>query len=280
MKITCPKCNASGTLPEHEIPESGRFITCPRCKEGFNVTKPGSGVDLYLVDTCPSCGYSAFGNDESFGACPKCGVVIKTFVERQREEQLLKHNQELLGKKFNNIESTPSPSEVSTNTVADLIDNLHPVNLISWSVAAVAIVVVCLGLRGVIVFDTAKTAEILMLESDEQFSRFYIFLHYGLIHWVKLLYGITALTVAVLFMKRLKLGLKALRYLIWATIGLVPVLYTSAFISWMLGPIPHTVSGYLINGMEIIFIGALVGVPLYLLERSLHDRTITSVVKL
>jgi len=279
MKISCPKCNASGTLPEHEIPESGRFITCPRCKEGFTVTRPRSESNVYRVDTCPSCGYSTFG-DEPFSACPKCGVVVKTFVERQREEQLLKHNQELLGKKHTNGELTQPLPEVTTISVTDIINNLHPVNLISWGVAAVAVVAFCLGLWGIIGFDTVKIQESLLLESDEQFSRLSVFLHYGLIHWVKLLYGITAMAIAVMFMKRLKLGLRALSYLLRTTIVLVPMLYTITFIYWIIGPISHSISGYFINSMEIIFIGALVGVPLYLLDRYLHERTITSVVKL
>ncbi|MFZ4859197.1 MAG: zinc-ribbon domain-containing protein [Desulfuromonadaceae bacterium] len=279
MKISCPKCNAGGTLPEHEIPDSGRFITCPRCKEGFTVTKPCSESNVYRVDTCPSCGYSSFG-DQMFSACPGCGVVIKMFVERQREELLVKHNQELLEKKHNSSEFSPPPPEAATKTVADLIENLHPVNLISWGVAAVAIVVFCTGLWGALGFDITKIQESLMLESDEQPSRFSVFLHYGLIHWVKILYGITAMTVAVLFMKRLKLGLKALCYLLWTTIVLVPTLYTITFIYWIIGPISHSISGYFINSMEIIFISALVGVPLYLLEQYLHKRTITSVVKL
>ena len=279
MKISCPKCHASGTLPEHEVPESGRFITCPRCKEGFTVAKPRPENNAYRVDTCPSCGYSTFG-DEAFSACPKCGVVVKTFVERQREEQLLKHNQELLGKKHTNGEASLPLPEVTTSTVTEIINNLHPVNLISWGVAAVAIVVFCMGLWGIIGFDTVKIQESLLLERDEQFSRLSVFLHYGLIHWVKLLYGITAMTIAVLFMKRLKLGLRALSYLLWATIVLVPMLYTITFIYWILGPISHSISGYFINSMEIIFIGALVGVPLYLLDQYLHERAITSVVTL
>jgi hypothetical protein len=66
-----------------------------------------------------------------FGTCPKCGVVIKTFIERQREEQRLRRNDELLGKKFNNVEIAPPAPEFTANSVVDFIDNLHPVNLIS-----------------------------------------------------------------------------------------------------------------------------------------------------
>ena len=278
MKISCPKCNASGTLPDHEIPESGRFINCPRCHEGFTVNKPRSGKDSYLVDTCPSCSFSTFG-DESFSTCPKCGIAVKTFVERQREELLLKHNQELLAKKFNNVDTTPPPDEPPTVSVSDFIDNLHPVNLISWGVAAVAIIVLALGVWGLIGYDSDKIKAQLM-EQEEQVSGIYVFLHYGLQHWVKLIYGLSAIAVAMLFMKRLKTGLRAMSRLLWASIILVPLWYVISFINWVLAPIPHTIGGYLIEILNILFMSALAGVPLYMLERYLHERKITSIVKL
>jgi hypothetical protein len=67
---------------------------------------------------------------------------------------------------------------------------------------------------------------------------------------------------------------------LWGTIVIVPLAYIISFILWVLAPIPHTVSGYLIEIFELLFISALVGVPLYLLEEFLHERKITSVVKL
>jgi predicted Zn finger-like uncharacterized protein len=279
MKISCPKCKANGTIPDHEVPESGRFINCPRCHEGFTITRPRAGSDVYLVDTCPACSFSTFG-DETFSTCPKCGIAVKTFVERQREEQRQKHNQELLGKKLNNTETAAPPPEVAAAPVADFIENLHPVNLISWGVAAVAIIILGLGLWGIIEYDSTKIKAMLAEERDEQVSGFYVFLHYGLLHWVKLVYGLAALTVSMLFMKRLKIALQMLSNLLWATIILVPLYYVISFIYWVMAPIPHTISGYLIEILNILFMSALAGVPLYLLEQYLHERKITSVVKL
>jgi predicted Zn finger-like uncharacterized protein len=278
MKISCPKCNASGSIPDHEVPETGRFVSCPRCHEGFTVAKPGSGNDVYLVETCPSCSFSTFGG-ETFGSCPKCGVSIRSFVERQREDQPLKNSRELPGKKPNNAETARTRPEAAA-PVADFIENLHPVNLISWGVAAVAIIIFGIGLIGVSGYDGAKIQALLMEERDEQVSALYVFLHHGLLHWVRLLYGVIALAVSLLFMKRLKTGLQAMRVLLWATIALVPLSYVIGFINWVLAPFPHTVSGYLIEILNIIFMSALAGVPLYLLERYLHERKITSVVNL
>lgn len=279
MKISCPKCNASGTIPDHEIPETGRYISCPRCNEGFSVTKPRSGKDDYLVDTCPACSFSTFG-DEMFGTCPKCGVSVKTFIERQREEQLQKRNQELLGKKLNNVDTSPPPLEANATPVADFIDNLHPVNIISWGVAAVAIVVLGIGLWGVIGYDASQIQAKLLEETEEQVSGIYVFLHYGLLHWVKVVYGLGAMAVSMMFMKRLKVALKAMSWLLWLTIVLVLLVYIISFVYWVQAPIPHTVSGYVIEVLNILFMGTLVGVPLFMLERYLHERKITLVVKL
>ena len=128
---------------------------------------PVPGKDVYLVDTCPSCNFSTFG-DETFSTCPKCGIVIKTYVERQREEQRLKHDQELLGKKLGNVEIAPPQPEAAAAPVADFIDNLHPANLISWGVAAAAIIILGIGIWGVIGYDSASIQALLMEESDEQ----------------------------------------------------------------------------------------------------------------
>lgn len=278
MKISCPKCNASGTIPDHSVPESGRFISCPRCNEGFTVTKPRAGADTYLVDTCPACGFSTFG-DESFSSCPKCGISVKTFIDRQREEQLQKRNQELLGKKMNNVETSSPPAE-ETTPVADFIESLHPVNLISWGVGGVALIIIGLGLWGIINYDSAAIQARLMEERDEHVSLGVVFLQYGLLQWVKLVYGLTALAVSVVFYKRLKTGLQALIKLLQVTIVLVPLIYIITFVQWIIAPIPHTVSGYFIEILNILFMSALVGVPLFLLENFLHDRKITSIVKL
>lgn len=278
MKITCPKCNAVGSIPEHEIPEAGRFVSCPRCQQGFTVRKSRAGNDSYLVDTCPACNFSTFG-DETFGTCPKCGVLVKSFVERQREEVLQQRNQELLTKKFNRDEEPPAP-EAESAPVADFIENLHPVNLVGWGVALAAVVIVAAGLWGVIGYDGQAIQARLSEQRDEQVSGWYVFINYGAMHWVKSIYGLLTLSVAVMFLRHMHLSLKALSWLIWTAMAYVPVSMVIGFILWVLEPIPHTIAGYLIEVFNIIFISALVGVPLYLLERYLHERTITTVVRL
>lgn len=279
MKITCPKCSATGNLPEHEIPSEGRFLNCPRCKHGFTVTKPRSGSDSYLVDTCPACNFSTFG-EENFGTCPKCGILVKAFVERQREEQLQQRNQELLTKKLSNNDIPAPLPEEKAPSVGDMLENLHPVNLIGYGVTLAAVVILGLGLWGIIEIDTTKIREQLIEQREEQVSSFYVFLHYSMDNWLKVIYGLVACYVAYLFMQRRKTSLRMLEIVLWCAIVYVPLSHVVSFVFWVMAPIPHAVSGYLIELFNMVFMSALIGVPLFILIRFLQERKITSVVKL
>lgn len=277
MKISCPKCNAAGNIPDHEIPEAGRFISCPRCHQGFTIMKPRESGDAYLVDTCPACNFSTF-EDDRFGTCPKCGVVVKAFVERQRDDLLLQKNRELLSKKFNRNDEVP-PSEIEVASAVDLLENLHPVNLIGWGVALAAVVIIGIGLKGVIDYDGQIIRARLSEQRDEQISSWYVFLNYGMMHWVKLFYGLLTMVVAMMFIKRQHISLIALSWLIWIAMAYVAVSHVVSFVYWVMEPIPHTMAGYLIEIFNIIFMSSLIGIPLYMFERYLHDRNITTVVK-
>jgi predicted Zn finger-like uncharacterized protein len=278
MKISCPKCNASGNIPDHEIPEDGRFLSCPKCKHGFDVKKPKATANEYLVDSCPSCAYSTFG-DERFGTCPKCGVVIKAFIDRQREEKTRVREQELLTKKFTRDEAPP-PVEVESKPVADFIENLHPVNLIGWGSLIVALVIFLMGFFGMFDYYGNDIQAQLTAQREEQVSAWYVFTHYGLLPWIQVVFGGALLAVSAVFLKRQAQARRALIWLLWGVIAFVPVSMTIKFVRWWIEPIPHTWGGYSIELFNILFMSSLVGIPLFLLIRFLEDRRITSVVRL
>ena len=299
MKISCPKCGASGNLPDHEIPEEGRFLSCPKCKHGFDVKKPKATSNEYLVDVCPACAYSTFG-DERFGTCPKCGVFIKTYVDRQREEMARAREQEVLNRKFSRdsspVPSMPMPvgssSSVSSQAppaessiaIGEFIENLHPVNLVGYGTALVSVVILLMGIFGLFdYFGTDYAAKVsedsIALGIADKPSSFKIFMNHGLAPWVETLYGAALLGVAVFFLKKKAQARQALGWLLWACIAYVPVLMIIRFFTWWFQPIPHSWGGYLANFFNIVFIGALVGIPLYLLILFLEDKRITKVVK-
>ena len=278
MKIVCPNCNATGTIPDHEISDQGRFLNCPRCQHGFTVRKPRPEDNAYLVDTCPSCNFSTFG-DESFSTCPKCGVNVKAFVDRQREEAQRLRDQELLTKKYTHNEEPPPP-EPETSAVADFIETLHPVNLIGWGISLAAVIIAVIGLWGLAGYYGSDIQAQLSAQRDEPVSGWYVFLHYGALPWVKTLYGAALLAAGVLFLRRSAKSIKPLTQLLLAAMLFVPVYFVSGFIAWIMVPIPHSISGYFTQVVNVVFMSALWCVPLFLLVRYLADRRITSVVRL
>jgi predicted Zn finger-like uncharacterized protein len=292
MKITCPKCGTNGTLPDHEIPEEGRFLSCPKCKHGFDVKKPKATVNEYLLDVCPACAYSTFG-DERFGTCPKCGVVIKTYIDRQREEMARAREQEILNRKFSRDispvppipmpggpSSSPTPTNENSIAIGEFIENLHPVNLVGWGCSLVAVVIFVMGFFGMFDYYGNDIQAKLTEQWDEQVSAWYVFLHYGMMPWIQVLYGGALLAASTLFLKRQAQARQALAWLLWAVIAYVPVSMTVSFVRWWIEPISHTWGGYIIGIFNILFMTVLVGIPLYLLINFLDDKRIKSVVRL
>jgi predicted Zn finger-like uncharacterized protein len=298
MKITCPKCGASGNLPDHEIPEEGRFLSCPKCKHGFDVEKPRATANEYRVDVCPACSYSTFG-DELFATCPKCGVFIKTYVDRQREEMARAREQELLNRKFSrdttpepmpgvpSSAAAPAPARTAESGIAigEFIENLHPVNLVGYGTALVSVVILLMGIFGLFdYFGTDYAAKVseesIALGIADKPSAFKIFLNHGLSPWIETFYGAALLAVAVFFLKKQAQARQALGWLLWTFIVYVPVLMCIRFLTWWFQPIPHSWGGYATNLFNIVFISVLVGIPLYLLINFLDDKRITKVVKL
>jgi predicted Zn finger-like uncharacterized protein len=298
MKITCPQCGAAGNLPDHEIPEEGRFLSCPKCKHGFDVKKPKATSNEYLVDVCPACAYSTFG-DERFGTCPKCGVFIKSYVDRQREEMARAREQELLTRKFSrdsspspmpNVPSSASsmaaPSQAAENLViGEFIENLHPVNLIGWGCSLAAVVILVMGLFGM--FDyygtdylTKLNEHNIALAIEEKVTAMNIFLTYGLVPWIEMIYGTALMAVAVFFLQRQAQARVALGWLLWALIAYVPTYYLITMGSHFFESSSRTFMTFFYDFLQMIIVSALVGVPLYLLINFLDDRRIKSVVKL
>lgn len=300
MKITCPKCNASGTIPDHEIPEEGRFLTCPRCKHGFDVKKPRATTGDYSVDVCPSCAYSTFG-DERFSTCPKCGVVVKAFIDRQREEMSRSRDMELLNRKYTrddapaqlppNVPLPPSAAVASAPAaesksldINEMIENLHPVNMVGYGTAAAAVIILLMGAMGVLDYLStdymAKVSqESIELGIAERPTGFKIFIDHGLKSWLSVLYGGTLLAAAVFFLQRKAQARKALIWLLWGAVAYFPVMLIIRFVQWWLAPIPHTWGGYFVEMFNMLLMSALAIVPIFFLIRFLDDRRITSVVR-
>lgn len=279
MKISCPNCNASGNIPEHAIPQEGRFLNCPKCNHGFTVSKPKPTAETYEVDVCPACNFSTFGDDR-FSTCPKCGVVVKAFVERQRQEKQKIKVQELLTPKNSRNEVPLEAPQETVPHVSELIDNMHPVNLIGWGCALAAVIILGIGIMNLIDYNAAALQKQISYQRDEQVSGWYVFSRYGLMPWLKTIYGLALLATTVFFLQHRAPALKILSVLLRTLFVFVPLYLVICFIVWILQPIPHTISGYIIEIINMVIMSALFCIPLFLTDNFLKDKRVVSVVKL
>lgn len=275
MKITCPNCNANDTIPSHLIPDEGRFLTCPRCKHGFTVRNPRGELNEFLVDICPACNFNSFG-EERFEICPKCGVVVKAFLERQREEQRIKKEQELLDKNYSKKPEPQLPEESVLSENGFVGNLMNPLNLVGWGCAMAAAAVLFIGLMEVLDYDTAALKAQISAQLDKQVSTWYVFFHFGLMSWIKVLYGATVMITAYFFLQERPKAHKTLSILLRIMIVFVPTNMLISFVRWVLQPIPHSVSGYFIELFNLIVMTFLFGVPLALLDRFINGKKISA----
>ena len=146
--------------------------------------------------------------------------------------------------------------------------------------AVAAVIVIISGVWGLLGYDSTAIQAQLTEQREEQVSGWYVFFHFGALHWLRLLYGMAVGAAALLFIKRLHRSLKLLRWLIWSAMAYVALSYLVSFVLWVVAPIPHTIVGYLIEFFNVVFMSALFGIPLFLLERYLRSRVVTTVVRL
>ncbi len=278
MKITCPNCNIGGNIPEHEIPLEGRFLNCPRCKHGFTVFKPKADKNIYLVDTCPACNFSTFGDDQ-FSTCPKCGVVVKAYMERQKDEQVKIREHELLTRKMSNSDVVATESE-SVSPAKAFTENLSPVNIVGYGSALVAITFIIFGFISILGYSTTAVKEQILAQRDIVVSSWYVFWHFGFLPWLYVIYGAALMVVAYYFIQQKSAALNALTIMVRILFVFIPIFLLFNFVSWIIQPVSHSIGGYLIEILNLLLMFALFCTPLFFLDRFLMDKRITSVVKL
>jgi len=88
MKICCPNCSFTGTVPDDKLIAPGMFATCPKCRTRFELsappppapprTAPPRSAPAAAV-VCPKCGASQEGGE----ICAGCGIVFAKYTRGQ-----------------------------------------------------------------------------------------------------------------------------------------------------------------------------------------------------
>ena len=283
MRIECPHCKASGTINDLEIPEEGRYLSCPRCKESFQVKKPRRQMtSAYATNTCPSCGYSTCC-EEVFDQCPQCGVVVKALMEqkiaqqsRQREQQAnvsQLHAAPLAppapagGSKYLRAESAEEKPRLS---LAGFANGFDPVAAVGWGAALVAVILLVIGLMGVLHYHGTDIQSQLSEQSLEPVPAWQVFWGYGFWPWVATLFGGTVLVAAFGFLQRQAWGLQAMEAVLLAAVVLASLYELAGYVVWIVKSIAPPWWAYLVELLSVLLISSLCVVPLLLLLQYLR----------
>ncbi len=284
MRIECPNCKATGNVNDHDIPDEGMNLACPRCKHNFHIVKPRKKMtSVYATNTCPSCGYSTFC-EEVFDECPHCGIVVKTIVERKQQEAAHKRELELLNKNY--MTEAPIPlqlppigskyvtenhTEKDTRKInlAIFTDQFNPVAAISWSAILGAAILLIIGGKGLLYYLNTDIQTKLSENSVESVTAWQVFWGYGFSPWIEVIIGSIILATAIGFLIKESWGLQTMQRVVSGLLLLVPIYELTLYALWIIKSIDPPWWAYLVEFTSTLLFSALWMAPLFFLQRYL-----------
>ena len=278
MRIECPKCHASGTINDHEIPDEGRFLACPRCKENFQIVKPRKKVtSAFATNTCPSCGYSTFC-EEVFDDCPHCGMAVREIIERKRKEDAQKREHKnhvadvilpVVPPIGSRLKVPAAVDEKEKASIANFANGFEPVAAIGWGAAVFAAIILVMGGLGLVHYLGTDIQTTLSEQSVEQVSAWHVFWGYGFLPWLETLLGVILMTASLGFLQRATWGLQAMQRAVTVSLILVPGYELTQYVVWIVKSIAPPWWAYLVECMSAVIVSTLFMVPLFFLLRYL-----------
>jgi predicted Zn finger-like uncharacterized protein len=236
MKIECPSCQLSGKINEVELPDSGRELECPRCKNSFHVDKPVTPAGtLGLMNICPACHYSTF-TEELFAVCPKCGLVGSNYREKFRKKQefeQIQHDQEVLTRSHRNPELVAAPTLKEESSLPEKSRIPQPVWIAGWVCMAVGGALLLYGIAGLRDYYGKDWQAILSEPFVEPISKTSLFFRLGFIPWLITLFSLYFSALAGLFLTLKPTARKELIRGAWVGLALGAIHEIADFINWV-----------------------------------------------
>ena len=232
--VECPEYHLTGKVDALEMPPEGRLVSCPRCKNTFNVDKPGAVRSHDKMNVCPMCQYSTFGT-EMFAVCPMCGLVGSKYQAKLREKQEMEweqqqaqHIHELLFCSIHNPDLLRTPAAYGERNAAPL-----PVRYAGWGCSAFGVALLCYGLNELASYYGNDWQTILSESRLEPISKMEVFFRLGFLPWLFTLFSSLFLTVVGRFLLLRDRARKEMQIAAWAGVAVFAVYETAEFISWV-----------------------------------------------
>jgi predicted Zn finger-like uncharacterized protein len=288
MRIECPDCKASGNINEHDIPDEGMYLACPKCAHSFRVDKPRASRmhSVYATNTCPACKYSTFC-EEVFDKCPKCGHDVSVEAERKKLQQSQMRQAAAVnappsspipppvmppvGSKYMRSEPVSEKQGFNLN-LAGFSNGFEPVAAVGWGIAVIAVILLISGIMGLMDYHGTDIQAALSEKSVEPVSALQVFLGYGLMPWIKTIYGFLTALICFGFLQREEWGLKAMHLVVSATMVLATGYYCVNYTIWIIRSVSPPWWGYVVELLNNLLFMALILVPLAFLLRYINGR--------
>ena len=274
MKIECPTCHLAGKINELELPPAGRQLTCPRCKNDFQVTKPAVAGGVAVTNSCPSCQYATF-TDEMFTVCPKCGLSAEEgqiLSRKLRERAQLQRDQEALTRSLRNPDLVQVPIKESA---AEPPRAAQAVEMTAWPCGGLGVALLCYGATGLLHYYRKDWQAVLSEPVLVPVSKLFVFFSLGLLPWLATLFSLYFIWAACRFAKLATGSLGRLTEGAWAGVALVLIHQALAFFNWArVSSSTPSLSYYAVGVLNSLVLTALLGAPFYLLLWHLKRDTI------
>ncbi len=273
--MDCPEYHLTGKAKAPEMPPEGRLVSCPRCRNTFNVDKPGAVRTSDMMNVCPVCQYSTPGM-EMFAVCPRCGLVASKYQAKLRkkqdmewEQEQARHIQELLLCSVGNPDLFRAPAAYGERNAAPL-----PVRYAGWACSAFGVALLWYGLRGLASYYGNDWQAILSESRLEPISKNEVFFRLGFIPWLLTLFGGVFLTVVRRFLLLRDHARKEMQMAAWAGVAVCAVYETADFISWVRISSSPTFFYYATGLASSILMTVLLSLPFLALRRFLQSEAI------
>jgi len=228
MKIQCQNCQLTGNVEDSKIPAEGLVLDCPKCKSRIVVKKEARAgwKPGFEVNVCPACQYSTF-TEETFGQCPKCGIVVEEYNEKLKEKKVRAQEEERLRREDEIIR--PKKQSLPGNQPLD--EGLPPmkavelpvsVTVIGWLAIIVAVLLLLAGGRGLFAYSALNPPPIDPYSTEQPVTAAALFLKHGLQPVLQLSFSIFLLVAAPQFLQLRRWARNALEVACW--LGMVGIL--------------------------------------------------------
>ncbi len=283
MKIQCESCKLTGNVEDSKIPPEGLVLDCPKCKSRIVVKKevkagwkPG-----FEVSVCPACQYSTF-TEETFGQCPKCGIVVEEYNEklkekkaRAQEEERLRREEEIIRKQYGKQQPIPGNQPLDENQPGMKAAELPvSVTVIGWLAIIVAVLLLIAGGKDLYAYSMMTPPPFDPYSTEKQITAESLFLNHGLLPVLRAIFGIYILAAAAQLLQLRSWARGGLEVACWLGMAWIIVDQVVELLGWIKRGSDQAGSYYTVGVVSAILMMVIWLVPVAVVTSFLRGKVI------